>query len=79
MDFHLSGSYASAEMLLRSALRSDDRLPQAHHHLAVVLHAQRQFADAVRHLEIAHSLDPHQPGIADRLSRYRRDDQDSAA
>lgn len=73
VDFHLRGDYLSAETILRAALRVDAEQPQAHHHLAVVLHAQRQFLDAERHLALAHGLDPHQPGIVARLGQYRRD------
>ncbi len=73
VEFHLRGDYLSAETILRAALRSDPELPQAHHHLAVVLHAQHQFVDAERHLALAHGLDPHQPGIDARLSQYRLD------
>ena len=79
VDFHLSGDYAGAESLLRAALRSDPSLPQAHHHLAVVLHAQLQYVEAERHLAIAYRLDPHQPGIAERLSAYQADAQNRAA
>lgn len=79
VDFHLSGDYLSAEALLRAALRSEPQLPQAHHHLAVVLHAQHQYVDAERHLALAYDLDPHLPGITDRLSQYRSDAQHRAA
>ena len=79
VDFHLAGDYLSAEALLRSALRSDPELPQGHHHLAVVLHAQSQFVEAKRHLAIAHELDPNLPGIVDRLDQYEGDAYGQAA
>ena len=79
VDFHLKGDYLGAETLLRGVLRVDPELPEAHHHLAVVLHAQHQFLDAERHLALAQALDPHLPGIADRLSQYRLDASGRAA
>lgn len=79
VTYHLSGDYLSAELLLRAVLRADSELPQAHHHLAVVLHAQRQYVDAERHLAVANSLDPHLPGIADRLRQYQADAESRAA
>ena len=79
VDFHLVGDYLSAEALLRAALRADPDLPQAHHHLAVVLHAQSQFVEAERHLAIAHQLDASLPGIDDRLDQYEEDAYGNAA
>jgi len=46
-------------------------LPQAHHHLAVVLEAQGRSVEAIRHLEQALDLDPGLPGAVERLARYR--------
>lgn len=45
-------------------------LPQAHHHLAVVLHAQGRTVEAIRHLREAVERDPHLPGAMERLERY---------
>ena len=73
VDLHLAGNYVAAEERLRAVLRVEPLLPQAHHHLAVVLHAQRQYSDAVRHLTIAADLDPHLPGIQERLDNYVHD------
>lgn len=73
VDLHLSGNYVAAETRLRGVLRVEPLLPQAHHHLAVVLHAQAQYSDAVRHLTLAAELDPHLPGIHERLEDYTAD------
>ncbi len=73
VDLHLAGNYFASETRLRSVLKAEPMLPQAHHHLAVVLHAQRQFSDAVRHLSLAADLDPRLPGIQERLESYRLD------
>ena len=73
VDLHLSGDYAAAEARLRKVLGAEPLLPQAHHHLAVVLHAQAQYSSAVRHLTLAAELDPHLPGIRERLEEYTAD------
>lgn len=73
VDLHLDGDYAGSEARLRAVLKLDPRLPQAHHHLAVVLHARQQYAEALVHLERAEELDPHLPGIQTRLEGYRLD------
>ncbi|WP_419190590.1 hypothetical protein [Saltatorellus ferox] len=73
VDLHLAGNYVAAEERLRSVLRVEPMLPQAHHHLAVVLHAQTQYSDAVRHLTLAAELDPSLPGIHERLENYTWD------
>lgn len=70
IDLHLRGDYDVAEKRLRSVLELDPRLPQAHHHLAVVLHAQGRTVEAIRHLREALELDPHLPGADDRLEAY---------
>jgi Tfp pilus assembly protein PilF len=73
IDLHLRGDYDLAEKRLRAVLELDPRLPQAHHHLAVVLHAQGRTVEAVRHLREAIEGDPHLPGAADRLETYLRE------
>ena len=80
VDMILVGDYAGAEQRLWALLRIHPDLPEAQHHLAVVLHARGQATAAVRHLEMALQLDPHLPGAVDRLARYRDDvAQDRAA
>lgn len=73
VDLHLAGNYVAAEERLRAVLSVEPALPQAHHHLAVVLHAQRQYSDAVRHLTLAAEADPHLPGVLERLEQYTLD------
>ncbi len=70
VELHLRGDYAQAEARLRATLELAPRLPQAHHHLAVVLEAQGRTVEAIRHLEEAIALDPNLPGAAERLSGY---------
>ena len=73
IDLHLRGDYELAEKRLRAVLELDPKLPQAHHHLAVVLHAQGRTVEAIRHLNEALDGDPHLPGAADRLESYLRE------
>ena len=75
VELHLRGEYEQAEARLRATLRLAPRLPQAHHHLAVVLEAQGRTVEAIRHLEEAIELDPHLPGAVERLAGYRREAQ----
>ena len=70
MDLHLRGDYDGAERRLRAVLERAPALPQAQHHLAVVLHAQGKTVQSVRHLREAIALDPHLPGATERLERY---------
>lgn len=60
-------------MRLRATLAMAPDLPQAHHHLAVVLEAQARTVEAIRHLEHALDLDPELPGAVERLAGYRAD------
>ena len=73
VELHLRGEYTQAGARLRATLEMAPRLPQAHHHLAVVLAAQGRTVEAIRHLEEAIDLDPNLPGAAERLSGYRAD------
>jgi len=70
IDLHLRGDFETAEKRLRAVLELDPCLPQAHHHLAVVLHAQGRTVEAVRHLHEAIKRDAHLPGATERLERY---------
>ena len=70
IDLHLRGDFELAERRLRAVLELAPRLPQAHHHLAVVLHAQGRTVEAIRHLREAIEFDPHLPGARDRLDQY---------
>ena len=72
-DLYLSGDYGAAEQRLRAVLNLAPRLPEAHHHLSVVLHAQGKTVEAVRALRDAMSLDPHLVGATERLERYLRE------
>lgn len=72
---HLSGDYVAAESRLRAVLKEEPDLPQAHHHLAVVLHAQHQYAEAAGHLRRAADLDPHLPAVQERMEAYAKDAQ----
>jgi len=73
VELHLAGDYPAAETLLRAVLKLESGLPQAHHHLAVVLHARGQYDEALGHLEAAERPDPHLPGTQNRLEGYRLD------
>jgi len=70
VDLYLAGDLEGAEGRIRAVLAQDPNLPQAHHHLAVVLHARSQTVEAVRHLRIALDLDPHLVGACERLELY---------
>lgn len=70
IDLHLRGDLDGAERRLRAVLALDDRLPQGHHHLAVVLHCQGRTVEALRHMREAVALDPHLPGAEERLAGY---------
>lgn len=72
-DLYLDGDYAAAEARLRAVLDLAPRLPEGHHHLSVVLHAQGKTVEAVRALRDALSLDPHLIGAQERLERYLRE------
>ena len=71
MELYLAGDLAGAEARLRNVLRTAPLLPEAHHHLAVVLHARAQDAEAVALLERALELNPHLTGARERLALYR--------
>lgn len=73
VELHLRGQYEQAEVRLRATLAMAPELPQAHHHLAVVLEAQGRTVEAIRHLEHALDLDPELPGAVERLAGYRAD------
>lgn len=70
IDLYLAGDLAGAEGRIRAVLAQDPNLAQAHHHLAVVLHARSQTVEAVRHLRIALDLDAHLVGARERLELY---------
>ena len=72
-ELYLAGNYTAAETRLRAVLSLAPRLPEAHHHLSVVLHAQGKTVEAVRALRDAMSLDPHLVGAQERLERYLRE------
>ncbi len=70
IELHLRGDYRAAEQRLRKALELEPKLPQAHHHLAVVLRSSGRTVEAVRHLALALDLDPHLVGARERLEAY---------
>lgn len=70
IDLYLAGDLTGSEGRIRAVLALDPNLPQAHHHLAVVLHARSQTVEAVRHLRIALDLDAHLVGASERLELY---------
>lgn len=69
-ELHLAGNYDAAEARLRAVLALAPDLPQAHHHLSVVLHAKGKTVEAVRHLVTALEGDPHLVGASARLDQY---------